>query len=171
MKEYILPCEIADINIISQLHNEAIQFQNLNSIQSWLPIEADQLASDLNKNYYWKILTNDKISGIFKLLEEDYVIWGEREDQLAIYLHGIISTERGGKKLFPFIFDWSKEFVKNKNKKYIRMDTWTNNPKLISYYLSFGFIIVDQTQAAHPDKLQACYSSTSLTLLQYHVDE
>lgn len=162
-------CNQDDHGLILEKHQEAILFQNKNSIQSWLALDPDLLLSEIQKNYYYKVYRDKDIIGLFKLLHEDYVIWGEREDQLAIYLHGIISVHRNKGSLFPIILNWSSVYVKKISRKHIRMDTWTNNPKLIQYYQSFGFEILDQTQAAHPELLHSCYSSTSLTLLQYHV--
>jgi len=171
LKSQILPCTYDDLHIIKNLHEEAINFQNQNSIQSWLPTDEHVLSMDLNSGLYYKVISEDQIQGVFKLLHSDEIIWGKREDHQAIYLHGIIAVIKKQKSLFPTILEWSKDYAKKQSKHFIRMDTWTNNPKLIQYYQSFGFEIIAVSKAASPELVHACYSSTDLTFLQYHVRE
>jgi hypothetical protein len=37
------------------------------------------------------------------------------------------------------IIEWAKDFGKENHKKFIRMDTWGENKKLIDYYIKCGF--------------------------------
>lgn len=48
-----------------------------------------------------------------------------------------------GQKQFEKVLNWSKQCARQKNLKFVRMDTWADNYKIIEYYKSFGFEFIE----------------------------
>jgi predicted GNAT family N-acyltransferase len=71
----------------------------------------------------------------------------ERGD--ALYLHRIVlNRDFTGEKLFIKVLEWALEHATNCGKKYVRMDTWADNAKIIDYYKSYGFRFIENYTTA-----------------------
>jgi ribosomal protein S18 acetylase RimI-like enzyme len=51
-----------------------------------------------------------------------------------------------GQRQFEKVLNWAKDFAGQKNLKFVRMDTWADNGKIIDYYKSFGFEFIEYYQ-------------------------
>ncbi len=47
----------------------------------------------------------------------------------------IVNPTFKGQKQLGKVLKWAKQFAKTNNLRYVRMDTWANNSKLIDYYI------------------------------------
>ena len=65
---------------------------------------------------------------------------GEKEKGDAIYLHRIcVNPERKGNNLTSHILSWAYGYALGTDRRFIRMDTWGDNQRLVNYYVSCGF--------------------------------
>jgi ribosomal protein S18 acetylase RimI-like enzyme len=100
------------------------------------------------------MVIDGSIACIFTVAYSDPLIWGEKKNEPALYIHRIVTNllfrERGFVKI---IFEWAKEYGRKLGKKFIRIDTWSDNQKLIDYYTECGFTFQGFTTPAISNEL------------------
>jgi ribosomal protein S18 acetylase RimI-like enzyme len=166
----ILPSGPADINTIFDLYDKAIAFQKVVSEQHWLPFERSLVEKEIQENLQWKIVEDGKIICVFAITFSDPYIWKEKNSDPAIYIHRIVTHPGSrGKNLVGSIVEWAKEYGKQHQKKYVRMDTWGDNLKLKEYYMRFGFKFLGIISPDNRDKLPAHYSAIKLALFEQSI--
>lgn len=125
---------------------------------------------DILRGQHYTVYVNDQVAGIFSLSFNDEVIWRSKEQGDAVYLHRVISKDQfKGLRLFQHILNWTIDFTNQKGRKYIRLDTWDNNPPLVDYYKSFGFEINEHFVMPHTNKLSVNAWGSEVVLMQYEV--
>ncbi len=138
---------------ILQLFETVIANSAARGLQTWNKIDECSLQLDIEKGNQY-ILTGDHgPAGVFTIQPEDRLIWKEMDNQKSLYLHRIaIAPDQKGKKLFDVILRWAIHFAKQRSLLSIRMDTWSDNQRLIDYYRQYGFTVVGtSTTADHQD--------------------
>ena len=68
------------------------------------------------------------------------------------------------------IVDWARGYAKEIGKKYIRMDTWGDNQKLIDYYVDCGFAFLGVITPTKSPDLPKHYNGITLGLLEMQID-
>lgn len=130
----------ADLPTAVRLFEEAVNFQEKNNYTGWKNFDINCFRSDIENGLLFKVISADRISGIFSICYTDALIWGDHEKGDALYMHRIIADRRIQQpRLFPRILDWACGFAREKKLQRLRMDTWAENRKLIDYYKSCGF--------------------------------
>ena len=166
----ISPTSIADLPFIYSLFDEAIEYQKRNQYPVWKSYDKDVLQQDIKDGRQFKILVNNQITWIFSYCLSDPVIWRQRDRGDAIYLHRIVVNPTfKGQKNFGKILTWSINFVQKQQLKFIRMDTWANNPSLVNYYLDFGFEIVDYFTTPNSLDIPIQQRNNEVVLLEFKV--
>jgi hypothetical protein len=130
-----------DIDAIFKLYDEAIKYQKIHFTQHWQRFDRKMVEKEIAEKKQWKILdANENICCIFATAYADPFIWEEKDKDPSIYLHRIVTNPLfRGKNYVLNIIEWAKDFGKENHKKFIRMDTWGENKKLIDYYIKCGF--------------------------------
>ncbi len=166
----ITNCTIADIQLMLTFYDMARDLQQEKSIRHWQSFDPTMLKTEIEERRQWKILEGDAIACIFMTVYNDPYIWGERNNDPSIYIHRI-ATHRDyrGNNYTLKIIDWAKEQGRTLGKKFIRMDTWGDNPKLINYYVKCGFTLLEIITPESTGNLPAHYSCISLALLEIPV--
>ena len=89
----------------------------------------------------------------------------------AIYLHRIVvNPSFKGQKQFKKTLKWTQEFAKKKELKYIRMDTWAENPNIINYYKSFGFKHIEDYTTPNTTELPEQHRNLKVALLELELE-
>ncbi len=129
-----------DFDSIFKLYDAAVEYQKTVFHRQWQGFEPGLVETEIRENRQWKILVDEQIACIFAITFNDFAIWGERDQNDAIYIHRIVTNPdfRGG-NFVRFITAWAKDYAGSLGKKYVRMDTWGDNEKLIGYYQKCGF--------------------------------
>jgi RimJ/RimL family protein N-acetyltransferase len=137
----ILNSTAADVEAIFTIYHAAIQYQKAQFHRHWITFDNQKLAREIAENRHWKIIMDDgQIGGVFSITYNDEDIWFEKDNDISIYIHRIaVNPAYRGVGFVPYIIDWAKDYVKNNGRKYIRIDTFSDNEKLIAYYLRCGF--------------------------------
>jgi len=166
----IIPATPHDLKIILTLFERAIRYQKENNYIGWPDMDRKFIEADITKGLLFKVLTEDRLLGIFCVCYTDQLIWREKEKGDAIYLHRIVlNREYAGTKVFRTVFDWAIDYAKRTGLKYVRMDTWAENAKLIDYYKSYGFRFVENYKTEDTRDLPVQHRNLNVALLEYEV--
>jgi ribosomal protein S18 acetylase RimI-like enzyme len=159
-----------DLPFIYQLFEEAIAFQKNNNYIGWQKYDKSFLQNDVEQKLLFKMMKGGEIICIYSICFGDVLIWREKERGDAIYLHRIVLNQRfKGEKVFRNVFKWAKGFAKERNLKYIRMDTWADNVKIIEYYKSYGFVFCENYTTANTEALPEQHRNLNVALLEFEL--
>src|SRR5262245_19937057 len=167
----IINSALEDIDTIFTLYDEAIKYQQKVFGRHWLGFERSRIEAEILEHRHWKIMVDGQIACIFSVTFSDPLIWKEKDNDSSIYIHRIVTNPSfRGNAYVREIVAWARRYVKEIRKRFIRMDTWGDNQKLIDYYLSCGFEYLGDTTPEKTDKLPKHYEGISLSLFEMRVD-
>lgn len=162
-----LNSEKEDFDEIFRLYDAAIEFQKTKFDKSWLPFDRAMIEREIAEKRLWKIIVDNKIACIFSIAFDDPLIWKEKSSEPAIYIHRIVTNpEFRGQKFVPKIVDWARVYAKSIDKKFIRMDTWGDNQKLLDYYVGCGFDFLGVITPTKSTELPKHYDGITLSLFE-----
>jgi len=168
----IINCTEADIPFMLEQYDLAREYQQQRSNRYWQGFDRALIQREIEEKRQWKIVIDGTIACIFMIAYEDPNIWKEKSADPAIYIHRIVThPEHHGKGLTKNIIAWAKEHAKQNGKKYLRMDTWGDNPKLNDYYSQCGFTLLEIVTPENTEDLPPHYSCISLSLFEMEVEE
>jgi ribosomal protein S18 acetylase RimI-like enzyme len=172
MNHAIVNATVDDLEIIYQLFEEAIQFQQKNKYIGWLSYDKEYIQKDVEENLLFKLVNEESIVCIFSICYSDKLIWRGKEKGDAIYLHRIVLNRTfQGEKGFQKILNWTLGYAKERLLKYIRMDTWAENEKLISYYKTYGFRFIENYTTANTEALPIQHRNLKVALLELDISQ
>ncbi|HLA94170.1 MAG TPA: GNAT family N-acetyltransferase [Pyrinomonadaceae bacterium] len=156
-----------DVKKIFELYDEAIEFQKTVFHKHWLAFDQELVAREIAEVRLWKIIDDTETACIFSVAYEDPIIWGEKSGDKAMYIHRIVTASSfHGRGYVRSITDWAKAHAKERGLRFVRMDTWGDNPKLIEYYQQCGFTFVGIVSPEESATLPKHYSGISLSLFE-----
>ena len=156
-----------DFDEIFRLYAAAIEFQKAKFHRAWLPFDRAMIECEIAEKRNWKFVIDGKIVCIYSVTFEDPFIWKEKSLEPAIYIHRIVTNpEFRGRKFVPKITGWAHEYAKSLGKKFIRMDTWGDNQKLLDYYVECGFEFLGVITPTASADLPPHYEGITLSLFE-----
>jgi len=157
----------ADFNEILWLFEQAMALQGKNGYKVWNGIDKIALEKDIENGLQYKIVRDTDILCIFSIQHNDPFIWRDRDQNDAIYLHRIVVNPNfKGQRQFEKVLNWAKQFARQKNLKFVRMDTWADNEKIIDYYKSFGFAFIEYYKTTNAPELPIQNRDLNVALLE-----
>ena len=133
-----------DLDTVFLLFKQVKRAQSKDGYKVWSSVDKETLERDVEERRQYKIVKGDDILCLFSMLSSDPFIWRGRENGDAIYLHRIVANpDFKGQKQFEKVLVWAIQYAHQNDIKFIRMDTWADNEKLIDYYKSFGFEFIE----------------------------
>ena len=164
----IINTEKSDLDFIYHLFDEAIVYQKKNNFPVWPDYDKEVLKNDIENKLQYKIIMDGNIACIFTICFADKIVWREKDKGNVIYLHRIVvNPNYKGQQQFGKIMEWALKYTKEKELRFIRMDTWADNPTLIDYYLSFGFNIVGYFTTPDSDEVPIQQRGNDVVLLEF----
>lgn len=153
-----------DIPEIFRLYKLATDYQKIKFPGNiWPEFDLDFITTEVRENSQFKIVIDNKIACIWAITYNDAQIWEEKENNDAIYLHRIATNpDFKGNNFVQMIADWSKDFAKKENKKFVRMDTCGQNDRLINHYKSCGFQFLGMKKLKDSSGLQEHYQNAEV---------
>lgn len=130
-----------------------LQEKNIDQWSIWLNPDATKvnwIKEGLEAGEFYFVETgNNKIAGMFRLMEQDELYWGKQEVP-ARYVHSLIVTpafkgSNTGKSIMAVI----EQQVIAEGIYLLRLDCIASNPKLCAYYESMGFVKKGIKQMPH----------------------
>jgi GNAT superfamily N-acetyltransferase len=164
---------LEDSETIYQLFENAISYQKKNNFQQWNGYDKALIQKEIAESTQYKLVINGQIAGIFSAgdagpLETE--LWKEKTAIKSLYLNRIVVDQNfKGKRLFSMILDWSNTFTAGRGYKYLRLDTWADNPHLINYYKSFGFTDLGIVQTSGSPELPLQYRTLNLLIMEKEI--
>ncbi len=136
----IVNSTVEDIDLIFWFYDAAIEYQKKVFDKHWKGFEHDLVEREINENRQWKILLDGQVACVFAITFNDHSIWGEHDQDDAIYIHRIVThPDFRGRNLVQHIVHWAKDYAHAMRRQYVRLDTWGDNEKLIQLYQNAGF--------------------------------
>lgn len=163
----ITNCTPADLDLIFAFYDDAIAYQKQVFGKHWLGFERAKVAAEIAEQRQWKIVVDNQVACIFLVTFRDSLIWQERDNDESLYLHRIVTHSNfRGRGFVKDIVEWARQYAPTIGKKFIRLDTWGDNQKLIDYYLKHGFTFLGVTQVANTAAMPKHYEGISLSLFE-----
>lgn len=160
----------ADIDTIFEFYDMAVAHQKKVFNKHWQGFSLEMVQQEVAENRQYKVLLNDQIAAIFAVTFNDPEIWGEKDTQPSVYIHRIVThPDYRGFGAVNTIINWAKQYAKDNAIEFIRMDTWADNEKLLTYYTSCGFDHVGSIQIKADSGLPKHYEGISLNLFEIAV--
>ena len=75
-----------------------------------------------------------------------------------------------GRGYVQAITDWARLYAKGKGLRFVRMDTWSDNQKLLDYYQNCGFKFLGNVTPEESETLPPHYRGLSLALLEIDLE-
>jgi ribosomal protein S18 acetylase RimI-like enzyme len=136
----IQSCLLSDADAILSLYEAARNLQIQNQVVVWPMFDKAFIEWEIQETRQWKIVSGDVIACNWVITFADKEIWGEKDQNDAIYIHRICTnpTLRGNRYIDQLVA-WAKQYARQTGKRYVRLDTLGNNTRLIKHYTSAGF--------------------------------
>ena len=166
-------CIINDIDEILSLYESARDLQSKKAMVVWPIFEKAFIEKEINEQRQWKLLVDNIIACNWVITFSDKEIWEEKDKNDSIYIHRI-ATNPGfrGNRYIDSIVRWAKEYAKQRNKQFVRLDTLGNNTRLIEHYTSAGFHFLGMFQLTNTTNLPAHYhKETNCCLFEIDLDK
>ena len=134
---------LEDIDNIFLLYKMATAYQKTKQIVVvWPEFDRQLVATEIAENRQWKLIIDGNIACVWATTFSDVQIWGERNEDAAIYIHRIATNNTfRGYNFIATIVAWAKDYAKSSKKNFVRLDTIGNNVKLIEHYTNAGFTL------------------------------
>ncbi|MEO6904518.1 MAG: GNAT family N-acetyltransferase [Bacteroidia bacterium] len=163
----IINSTIDDLDVIFNFYDMAVAFQKTKFDKHWQAFDRELVKNEIKERRQWKIIIDDTVACIFAITYSDKNIWGDRDKDPAMYIHRIVthSTYRGNNFVIEII-NWARIHAKEKNKKFIRLDTWGDNQKLREHYTKCGFNFLGVITPTNTSELPKHYSAITLSLFE-----
>ena len=160
----------ADLQVVYDLFELSIIYQEKKGYPVWKNYDKSALVKDVNNKNQYKIIIDEQISMVYSVCYSDKILWRQMENGDAIYLHRIVvNPQFKGKRMFGIILEWAIQHAKSKGFKFIRMDTWADDPNIINYYKGFGFYFIEDFNTPDIPELPVHNRNIPLALLEYRV--
>jgi RimJ/RimL family protein N-acetyltransferase len=163
--------EREDIKIILELYDKAIEFQKTVFDKPWLGFDVEFVNREIQEGRLWKITEAGLIANIFSVTYSDPMLWLGKSDDPAMYIHRIVTNpDFRGRGYVPAITEWAKSHARKKGLQFVRMDTWSDNQKLLDYYQNCGFKFLGTVAPEETSSLPPHYRGLTLALLEIDLD-
>jgi hypothetical protein len=163
---------ISSENQFRDFWTAAVSYQKSAQLPLWPSYPEEMIQNEIRAGFHFSAFLPDGILlGYFSLALSDALIWGEKERGDAIYLHRMcVNPACKGNNFSASILMWAYGFAAGSRKKFIRMDTWGNNPRLVNYYVACGFRHVGNRQLGIVPDLPPHYANANLALFENQVE-
>ncbi len=168
----ILNSSLKDLTIIFRLYDLATAYQKSKSNNHWQPFSPQLIETEIKEQRHWKIVKDETIVCIFSTSTDDSLIWGEKDNASSLYLHRIATDpNHRGSNYVPLILEWVKANARRTGIKFIRLDTFSKNQKLVDYYLKCGFTLLRVVTLKKSKYLPKHYHNAMLGLFIIRINE
>jgi ribosomal protein S18 acetylase RimI-like enzyme len=156
-----------DTDEIFRLYKIATDFQKTRFTNHWPEFDRKLIETEISENRQWKIVSEGKIACVWATTFNDPQIWEERNEDPAVYIHRIATNpDFRGQNLVGQIVEWAKNYAKENQKQFIRMDTVGDNSGLINHYTRCGFEFLGLLKLRNTEGLPAHYDNATVSLFQ-----
>ena len=162
----------ADIDEIFRLYRQASDYQiAVKGTVVWPEFERGLVTQEVAEGRQWKLLVGDAIACVWAITFDDPQIWGARNADPAVYVHRIATNPAfRGRGFVAAIVQWTKDYARQQQKKFVRLDTVGENHGLIAHYTACGFTYLGLTALSDTAGLPAHYHNATVSLFELPVE-
>jgi GNAT superfamily N-acetyltransferase len=160
-----------DIDEIFRLYHLASAYQiAVKGTVVWPEFERIMVVQEVAEGRQWKLLLDNTIACVWAITFDDPEIWGQRNADPAVYIHRIATNpDCRGRGFVAAIVQWSKEYARQHQKRFVRLDTVGENHGLIAHYTKCGFTYLGLTELTDTATLPAHYHKATVSLFELAV--
>lgn len=149
----------------------ALAYQASAQLPTWSPYPDEKINTEIATGLHFSGFTPDGVlAGFFSVALSDATIWGSKEKGDAIYIHRMcVNPACKGNRLAASVLKWAYDYASECGRRFVRMDTWGDNPRLIDYYVACGFRHLGNLQMGHAPDLLPHYKNANLALFENEV--
>ena len=162
---------ISDINEVFRLYKIASNYQKAKkTVIVWPDFKREMVVNEIAENRQFKLLINNEVACVWAITFSDEQIWEKSGEENAIYIHRIATNpDFRGNNFVSKIVNWAKEYSKNKNIQFIRLDTLGENKKLIKHYKNAGFDFLGMFNLKNTSDLPKHYKEAPVCLFEINL--
>lgn len=163
----ILNSTLTDIDDIYRLYKSASEHQRKIGAIIWPTFERAMIEREINTFHQWKLVIDDQIACIWATTFSDEHIWEDRNADPSVYIHRIATNPAfRGNNFVQTVVDWAVPHAKSLNKEFVRLDTLSENARLIKHYTGAGFDYLGMFDMMNTAGLPAHYHGEKVALFQ-----
>lgn len=156
----------SDISYIFDLYKQATSYMKSKKQVHWPDFSKELISKEIDENRQWKLIIDDQIACIWATTLNDEIIWGDNNDP-SVYIHRIATNPNfRGQNLVKNVLNWSNEYGRIRNLKYIRLDTVGLNTGLINHYQKNGFQFLGSKELENTNGLPEHYNAGEVCFFQ-----
>lgn len=161
-----------DLPLLKRIYAEAAEIQRAQNAPEWPPFEDAQLLGEIGEQRIFIVSDGGVVAGIFTLAYDDPAIWHGDDRASYVYLHRIARTLSYARRGFlDGILAWVWAHARSLGRRGLRIDTWANNPALVSLYEGKGFAFVGTKRMPRDPSLLPHYHGIELALLEWRDEQ
>jgi GNAT superfamily N-acetyltransferase len=141
----VAPAEEADLHRLLAFRTDSAAWLAARGIDQWArPFPASTILASIRAGEVFLIKERqdaDAVATVTLDRRADPRLWSDEEQaEPALYVHKLtVDRAYAGNGLGARILDWSGDQAARRGCRWLRLDAWTNNPRLHAYYLDQGF--------------------------------
>lgn len=160
-------CALNDLPLVQSAYETGRTLQRAQQSAVWPVFPDAAIIRAIETGALFKVVGDGALIGVFSMIADDALIWGDLEQGEHLYLHRIArasSLSVGG--LMNAILDWAWRECDVRGCAGLRMDTWAGSDALIAYYATLGFQQVGTQRLPSDPRLAPHYHGIELALLE-----
>lgn len=165
----IAPATMANLAEVRDAYASGRAMQRAQASVVWPQFSDEAIARELDAGALFRVVVVDggQTAGVFSMIDNDALIWGDAERGAHLYLHRIARAPAyGGRGLVDAILVWAGRQCILRGLEGLRMDTWASNDTLIAYYAARTFEVVGTRRMPSDPRLATHYHGIELALLE-----
>jgi ribosomal protein S18 acetylase RimI-like enzyme len=167
----IEPSGAADLQPILDLYRHASDLQREKGMVVWPEISPSLIKQELAEQRQWKMVIDDQIACVWVVAFDDPLIWREKNNDPAVYLHRIATApDFRGQGLVEHVLRATHDMARKMRLDYLRLDTVGDNPGLIEHYTKHGLTYLGAFQLPSTEGLPGHYNDGPVLLFESKVD-
>lgn len=166
----IINTTLEDVVDILNLYEQGTAYQKTHYHKHWRGFERSLIETEIEEKRHWKIIIDDLIACTFVFTFNDPVLWKEKNNDPAIYIHRIAThPDFRGNGFVKHIIAFATQYAQKSGQKFIRMDTGSGNDKLNNYYVNCGFNFLGVIEYSNAGNMPAHYKGGSSSLFEIEI--
>ncbi|HVX40237.1 MAG TPA: hypothetical protein VHB25_11740 [Gemmatimonadaceae bacterium] len=168
----IEPATLHDVQAAVDAYAYARTVQLAHGSAAWLGFDATAIRQLVDAGQLFCAREADEVMAVFVVLEQDPAIWDDADADRYLYLHRVARAEACHTPgVFALVMEWMRSRCVELGRFGVRIDTWSDNEGLLSYYERFGFRLVGARTMPVDPHLPPHYHGIELALLEQRVTD
>jgi ribosomal protein S18 acetylase RimI-like enzyme len=137
-----------DVGSILLVLGDAQRWLTAQGIEQWtLPFDEGWVREKIAAGEFWLADIGGSPVAVVRLLWEDPLFWGTRDQGDAAYIHTLaVHRKFAGRGIGSEILRWAEEQARGRGRRFLRLDCESDNARLRQYYRRQGFASLGESR-------------------------